>query len=72
MAIVNPLRPRMGKKVTLCIAIFIWIVGAILSLPMLLFYTTYTQNYANGEVRVICYGEWPDRNEDGISFDDYM
>ncbi|CAL1674033.1 unnamed protein product [Lasius platythorax] len=72
MAIVNPLRPRMGKKATLCVAIVIWIVGAILSLPMLLFYTTYTQNFMNGEVRVICYSDWPNRDENGLSYDEYL
>ncbi|EZA59347.1 Tachykinin-like peptides receptor 99D, partial [Ooceraea biroi] len=72
MAIVNPLRRRMGKKATLCVAIIIWIVGAILSLPMLLFYTTYTQNFMNGEVRVICYSDWPDRDDDGLSYDEYL
>ncbi|XP_012231185.2 tachykinin-like peptides receptor 99D isoform X2 [Linepithema humile] len=66
MAIVNPLRPRMGKKATLCVAIVIWIVGVILSLPMLVFYTTYTQNFINGEVRVICYGAWPN------TYDEYL
>ncbi|XP_043600159.1 tachykinin-like peptides receptor 99D isoform X1 [Bombus pyrosoma] len=72
MAIMNPLRPHMGKRATLCIAIFIWIVGAILSLPMLLFYTTYTQNFANGEIRVICYGDFPNRDDNGLSYDEYL
>lgn len=66
MAIVNPLKPRMGKKATLCVAIVIWIVGIILSLPMLLFYTTYTQNFKNGEIRVICYSDWPN------TYDEYL
>lgn len=25
MAIMNPLKPRMGKRATLCIAVFIWV-----------------------------------------------
>ncbi|KAK2588543.1 hypothetical protein KPH14_006322 [Odynerus spinipes] len=72
MAIVNPLRPRMGRRATLCVAVVIWIVGAILSFPMLLFYTTYTQNFANGEVRVICYSDWPNRDDNGLSFQEYL
>jgi len=72
MAIVNPLKPRMGKKATLCIAIVIWIVGAILSLPMLLFYTTYIQNFMNGEIRVVCYSHWPNTDDNGLSYDEYL
>ncbi|XP_029056380.1 tachykinin-like peptides receptor 99D isoform X1 [Osmia bicornis bicornis] len=72
MAIMNPLRPHMGRRATLCVAIVIWIVGAILSLPMLLFYTTYTQNFANGEVRVICYGDFPNKDQDGLSYGEYL
>lgn len=60
MAIMSPLRPRMGKRTTLCIAGGIWIIGIILSLPNLLFFTTYMHALSNGEVRVICYPEWPD------------
>ncbi|KAG5313887.1 TLR2 protein, partial [Acromyrmex insinuator] len=72
MAIVNPLKPRMGKKATLCVAIIIWIIAAILSLPMLLFYTTYTQNFMNGEVRVVCYSDWPNTDDNGLSYDEYL
>ncbi|XP_015590424.1 tachykinin-like peptides receptor 99D [Cephus cinctus] len=72
MAIMNPLKPRMGRRATLCIAIAIWIVGAILSLPMLLFYKTYTQNFVNGEVRVICYSDWPNISDDGLSYEEYL
>ncbi|XP_048507058.1 tachykinin-like peptides receptor 99D isoform X2 [Athalia rosae] len=72
MAIMNPLRPRMGRRATLCIAVAIWMVGAVLSLPMLLFYTTFTQNFVNGEVRVICYSDWPNRTDDGLSYGEYL
>ncbi|XP_063990471.1 tachykinin-like peptides receptor 99D isoform X2 [Diachasmimorpha longicaudata] len=72
MAIMNPLRPRMGRRLTLFVAIAIWIIGGILSLPMLIYYTTYTQKFSNGEVRVICYGEWPNRTDDGLSYDEYV
>lgn len=55
MAIMNPLRPRMGRRTTLCIAGFIWVVGFLLSLPMLMFYTT-----EESDSRTVCYAEWPD------------
>uniref|UniRef100_A0A182F7J9 G-protein coupled receptors family 1 profile domain-containing protein n=1 Tax=Anopheles albimanus TaxID=7167 RepID=A0A182F7J9_ANOAL len=51
----NPLKPRMGRKATLCIAAGIWIVGTIISSPMLLFFTTYNLND-----HILCYAEWPD------------
>ncbi|XP_051156529.1 tachykinin-like peptides receptor 99D [Leptopilina boulardi] len=59
MAIMNPLKPRLGRKATLCIALAIWIVGVVLSFPMLLFFRTFTHTFTNGEVRVICYSQWP-------------
>uniref|UniRef100_A0A336N439 CSON011384 protein n=2 Tax=Culicoides sonorensis TaxID=179676 RepID=A0A336N439_CULSO len=60
IAIINPLKPRMGKRTTLCIAAGIWIVGIILSCPMLLFFTTFDEELKNGEIRIVCYAEWPD------------
>ncbi|XP_052863309.1 tachykinin-like peptides receptor 99D [Anopheles cruzii] len=55
VAIMNPLKPRMGRKATLCVAAGIWIVGTIISSPMLLFFTTYNLND-----HILCYAEWPD------------
>jgi tachykinin receptor 3 len=60
MAIMSPLKPRMGKRITLCIAATTWIVGFVISAPMLFFFTTFTMELKNGEVRVVCYSEWPD------------
>ncbi|VVC27941.1 Neurokinin receptor,G protein-coupled receptor, rhodopsin-like,GPCR, rhodopsin-like, 7TM [Cinara cedri] len=71
IAIIHPLRPRLGRKTTLMIAVSIWVVGTILSIPNLIFFTTYTEQFPNGEQRVICYAEWPD----GItteSFQEYV
>lgn len=56
----SPLRPRMGKRTTLCIAGAIWIVGILLSCPNFIFFTTFTHELSNGEIRIICYAEWPD------------
>ncbi|KFB37654.1 AGAP001592-PB-like protein [Anopheles sinensis] len=52
----SPLKPRMGKKATLCVAAAIWIVGTIISSPMLLFFTTYHDLSGH----ILCYAEWPD------------
>lgn len=56
----SPLRPRMGKRATLCIAAAIWICGIVMSFPMLVFYTTFEILLKSGEVRIVCYAEWPD------------
>ncbi|XP_054262659.1 tachykinin-like peptides receptor 99D [Macrosteles quadrilineatus] len=60
MAIIHPLRPRMGRRATLAIAIAIWIVASIFSIPQFIFFTTYVQEFPNGDQRIICYSEWPD------------
>ncbi|XP_069700376.1 tachykinin-like peptides receptor 99D isoform X2 [Periplaneta americana] len=60
MAIMNPLRPRMGRRTTLCIALGIWVVGTALSMPMLVFFTTFAHEFSDGGIRVVCYAEWPD------------
>ncbi|CAH0558870.1 unnamed protein product [Brassicogethes aeneus] len=56
----TPLRPRMGRTVTLILAMCTWIMGVILGIPSLIYYKTYTLPYPDGEARVICYPEWPD------------
>ena len=56
----NPLRPRMGKRMTLGIAISIWIMGIALSMPNLIFYTLEVVEYEEGHLRRICYMNWPD------------
>lgn len=71
MAIMTPLRPRMGKTVTLCLALTIWLLGVAISSPYLFFYTTYVEVYQDGEERVICYGDWPD-GETNASMYEYM
>ncbi|OAD56780.1 Tachykinin-like peptides receptor 99D [Eufriesea mexicana] len=38
----------------------------------ILLHETYTQNFANGEIRVICYGDFPNRDENGLSYDEYL
>lgn len=60
MAIVNPLRPRMGKRTTLGITVCIWLVGILLSLPLIVVFTTFEISLADGSTRIVCYSEWPD------------
>lgn len=60
MAIMNPLRPRMGKRNTLCVAAIIWIISIIVSCPNLIYFTTFEIQYANNDNRIVCYSEWPD------------
>lgn len=60
MAIMTPLRPRMGRTVTICLAMSTWLLGIAISSPYLFYYTTYILPYQDGQQRIICYGEWPD------------
>nr|XP_970102.3 PREDICTED: tachykinin-like peptides receptor 99D isoform X2 [Tribolium castaneum] len=60
MAIMTPLRPRMGRTVTVLLAVTTWLLGVIIGSPSLMFFRTYTMPYKDGEERVICYPEWPD------------
>nr|XP_022911165.1 tachykinin-like peptides receptor 99D [Onthophagus taurus] len=55
MAIMTPLRPRMGKTATLCVAVGIWTVSGIFSVPNLLVYKVF--HHVEGD-RHICYPEW--------------
>ncbi|XP_068631160.1 tachykinin-like peptides receptor 99D isoform X2 [Battus philenor] len=60
MAIVNPLRPRLGKRTTFGITAAIWIFSAIIGSPNLVYFTTDLVTMPDGNVRKICYSEWPD------------
>ena len=71
MAIMHPLRQRMGKMMTICIAVCIWLVSFLLSLPMVLFATTSAFLYNDGNTRVICFLQWPD-GETNASYQEYM
>ncbi|XP_065372364.1 tachykinin-like peptides receptor 99D [Calliphora vicina] len=59
VAIMKPLKPRMSKRNNLAIAAVIWLVSAIISCPMLLFFTTDVIPSKDG-LRTVCYTEWPD------------
>lgn len=67
MAIMTPLKPRMGRRVTLCLAMTTWLLGILISWPYLIVYTTAEVS----EERVVCYPEWPDGSS-GESMYEYM
>ncbi|XP_022237399.1 tachykinin-like peptides receptor 99D, partial [Limulus polyphemus] len=67
MAIMHPLRPRMSRTTTLIITLCIWVAGSLLSLPNILYSSTITEMFSNGDYRVICFMVWPD----GYSNDSY-
>ncbi|XP_013138830.1 PREDICTED: neuromedin-K receptor-like [Papilio polytes] len=60
MAIVNPLRPRLGKRATLGIMTAIWLGSALLGSPNLVYFKTDFDYLPDGSVREVCYSEWPD------------
>lgn len=64
IAIVKPLKPRMGKRATLFVCFIIWFVSAIISLPMYLYHRTERENYTNGDIRIVCYVVWPNDLDD--------
>uniref|UniRef100_A0A1A9WB26 G-protein coupled receptors family 1 profile domain-containing protein n=1 Tax=Glossina brevipalpis TaxID=37001 RepID=A0A1A9WB26_9MUSC len=60
VAIMRPFkRRRMSKRCNLAIAAAIWVASAIISSPMLLFFTTGDIFTVDG-MRTVCYSEWPD------------
>ncbi len=71
MAIMYPLRPRMGRVMTICIAVNIWMVSSLVSLPMVLYAETQEITYENATSRTICYLDWPD-GEETASYQYYM
>lgn len=60
-----PLRPRMGKTMTICIASSVWIASFLISAPNLLYATTAVYNDTG---RTACYLLWPD----GPTFESYQ
>ncbi|XP_048512367.1 tachykinin-like peptides receptor 86C isoform X2 [Athalia rosae] len=60
MAIVRPLQHRMSRRRALLAVAMIWFASALLALPCLLYSTTMTRRYSNGQTRIVCYMMWPD------------
>nr|UNA06200.1 tachykinin-like protein receptor [Hyphantria cunea] len=60
VAIMSPLRPRLGKRATLGITAAIWVWSSILSSPNLIYFTTDNDILPDGSIRKVCFSEWPD------------
>ncbi|CAK1598509.1 unnamed protein product [Parnassius mnemosyne] len=60
VAIISPLRPRLGKRATLGIAAAIWAGSSILSSPNIAYFTTEVDILPDGTTRRVCFPEWPD------------
>ncbi|XP_046445814.1 tachykinin-like peptides receptor 99D isoform X2 [Daphnia pulex] len=65
LAIMYPLRRRMGKMTTIGIALSIWLASFLISTPHVLYSTTITYNDSG---RTACYLAWPD----GPTFESYQ
>ena len=65
LAIMYPLRRRMGKMTTIGIALSIWLASLLISTPHVLYSTTITYNDSG---RTACYLAWPD----GPTFESYQ
>nr|QPB70566.1 putative tachykinin-related peptide receptor III [Homarus americanus] len=71
IAIMHPLRPRMGRKATILIVVWIWVSSTCLSMPNMLFFTTAPLPLKDGDTRVVCYAQWPDGDQ-GYSQSEYV
>ncbi|XP_044585486.1 tachykinin-like peptides receptor 99D isoform X1 [Cotesia glomerata] len=71
-AIIKPLRQKMSRRTTLMVALIIWVVSSILSLPNLIFFNIYTVTFPNGDVRLVCYGDWPNKDDNQFSLTEYI
>ena len=60
MAIIHPLKPRMGAKLVLTTIVVIWIVSIWIAFPNLLYAEIYVWYFNNSETRTVCYLLWPD------------
>ncbi|CAG4975826.1 unnamed protein product [Parnassius apollo] len=60
VAIISPLRPRLGKRATLGIAAAIWAGSSIISSPNIAYFTTDVDILPDGTTRRVCFPEWPD------------
>jgi len=56
MAIIHPLKPRMGAGLVLTVIAGIWAASIAIAFPMLLYAETHTFN----DTYTVCYLKWPD------------
>ena len=60
MAIIHPLKPRMSSGTVLGVIGVIWLASVAIAFPNLLYASTHTWNWDNGESRTVCFIQWPD------------
>eukprot|EP00914_Ancora_sagittata_P000290 GHVO01000807.1.p1 GENE.GHVO01000807.1~~GHVO01000807.1.p1 ORF type:complete len:387 (+),score=24.43 GHVO01000807.1:235-1395(+) len=60
MAIIHPLKPRMGAGTILGLIVIIWITSIAVALPTLIVAETFTITYLVSGDRTICLLNWPD------------
>lgn len=74
MAIMNPLKPRMGKRMTLCIAVSVWVSFAELDFQGVYNFTTGLQpqsgdtefNWSVQFLMHVCYHNLPENNRNFV------
>ncbi|RWS19107.1 tachykinin-like peptides receptor 86C [Leptotrombidium deliense] len=71
VAIVLPLKPRMGRKTANKVLAVIWIMAFLISIPNIMYSTIFSYRYPDNEIRTVCILVWPDGIA-GISFADYL
>jgi len=64
MAIIHPLKPRMGAGLVLTVIAVIWVVSVAIAFPNLVYAEIYT---FNGTDVTVCYLKWPDGESGGPS-----
>ena len=62
MAIIHPLKPRMGAGLVLTVIAVIWVMSVAIAFPNLLYAEIFTFNGTNVTV---CYIHWPDAESGG-------
>jgi len=62
MAIIHPLKPRMGASLVLTVIAIIWVLSIAIAFPNLLYAEIFTWN---GTDVTVCYLHWPDGEAGG-------
>nr|BAB87199.1 urechistachykinin receptor [Urechis unicinctus]BAC54121.1 Uru-TK receptor [Urechis unicinctus] len=68
IAIVHPLKPRMGSRSVLGVIAVIWVFSILVAFPNILYAVTETFSYTDGSSRTVCYLLWPDGHNNTMDF----
>ncbi|CAH1101024.1 unnamed protein product [Psylliodes chrysocephalus] len=66
MAIITPLKKRLGQRCTLIVILWTWILGVLVGLPNVLFFRT---EQLQNSTRISCYMLWPDGDTNASSLE---